>query len=93
MEIWYGMGGKPWLPAFSPFPTMFSKGFFPRLVKSRDCVVNFKISIIFLNLEVDIECILAIVIQYRGHISSTIVKNFPFFTNQNCLKVKQLLIG
>ena len=28
-----------WLPAFSPFPTMFSKGFFLRVVKSRDCVV------------------------------------------------------
>ena len=29
-----------WLPAFSPFPTMFSKGFFPRVVISQDCVVN-----------------------------------------------------
>ena len=28
------------LPAFSPFPTMFSKGFFPRIVKSWDCVVK-----------------------------------------------------
>ena len=27
-------------PAFSPFPTMFSKGFFVRVVKSRDCVVR-----------------------------------------------------
>ena len=25
---------------FSPLPTMFSKGFFPTVVKSRDCVVN-----------------------------------------------------
>ena len=30
---------KKWLPAFSPFPTMFSIGFFLRGVKSRDCVV------------------------------------------------------
>ena len=29
-----------WLPAFSPFPTMFSTGFFPRVVKSQDCVVK-----------------------------------------------------
>ena len=28
------------LPAFSPFPTMFSKAFFFRVVKSRDCVVK-----------------------------------------------------
>ena len=27
------------LPAFSPFPTVFSKGFFLRVVKGRDCVV------------------------------------------------------
>ena len=25
---------------FFPFPTMFSKGFFPKVVKSRDCVVK-----------------------------------------------------
>ena len=31
---------KCWLPAFYPFPTMFSKGFFPRFVKSQDCVVK-----------------------------------------------------
>ena len=44
-EILFGMGGKHcgkrrkcWLPAFSPFPTMFSKAFFSRGVKSRDCV-------------------------------------------------------
>ena len=34
-----GKRRKCWLPAFSPFPTMFSKGFFPRIVKSRDCLV------------------------------------------------------
>ena len=34
-----GKGEKCWLPAFSHFPTMFSKGFFPKVVKSRDCVV------------------------------------------------------
>ena len=31
---------KCWLPAFSPFPTMFSKGFFLRVVKSQDCEVK-----------------------------------------------------
>ena len=31
---------KCWLPAFSPFFTMFSKGFFFRVVKSWDCRVN-----------------------------------------------------
>ena len=31
---------KCWLPAFSPFPTMFYKGFFFWVVKSRDCVVK-----------------------------------------------------
>ena len=33
-------GEKCWLPAFSPFPTMFLKGFFPRVIKSPDCVVE-----------------------------------------------------
>ena len=28
------------LPAFSPFPPMFSKGFFVRVVKSQDCMVK-----------------------------------------------------
>ena len=31
---------KCWLPAFSPFPTMFSKVFSFRVIKSRDCVVK-----------------------------------------------------
>ena len=31
-----GKRRKCWLPAFSPFPTMFSKCFFPKVVKSRD---------------------------------------------------------
>ena len=31
---------KCWLPAFSPFPTMFSEGYFFRVVKIRDCVVK-----------------------------------------------------
>ena len=35
-----GKRRKCWLSAFSPFPTMFSKGFFLRVVKSRDCVVK-----------------------------------------------------
>ena len=45
-----GKGGKHcekrrkcWLPAFSPFPTMFSKDFFHWAVKSRDCVVKSKL--------------------------------------------------
>ena len=37
-----GKRGKCWLPAFSPFPTMFSKGYFLRVVKSRDCLVELK---------------------------------------------------
>ena len=28
-----GERGNRWLPAFSPFPTMFSKSFFPRVSK------------------------------------------------------------
>ena len=28
---------KCWLQAFSPFITMFSKGFFPRIIESRHC--------------------------------------------------------
>ena len=31
---------KCWLPAFSPFPTMFSKGSSLGVVKSRDCIVK-----------------------------------------------------
>ena len=31
---------KCWLPAFHPFPTMFSKGFFSKGFESRDCVVK-----------------------------------------------------
>ena len=46
-EILFGKGRKYcgkrekcWLPAFFPFPTMFSKGFFFRVVTSPDCVVK-----------------------------------------------------
>ena len=35
-----GKGEKCWLPVFSPFPTMFSKGFFCGVVKSLDCMVK-----------------------------------------------------
>ena len=50
-KIVFGMGRKHcgkrrkcWLPAFSPSPTMFSKGFFFRFFKNRDCVVmSFKV--------------------------------------------------
>ena len=30
-------GNKCWFPAFSPFPTMFSKGFLIQVVQIRDC--------------------------------------------------------
>ena len=33
-----GKRRKCWSPAFSPFPTMFSKDFYYKVVKSRDCV-------------------------------------------------------
>ena len=36
----FGKRKKCRLPAFSPFPSMFSKGFFLRVVKHRDCVVK-----------------------------------------------------
>ena len=36
----YGKRRKCWLPAFSPFPLMFSKGFSYRVVKSQDCLVK-----------------------------------------------------
>ena len=35
-----GKWRKCWLPAFSPLPTMFSKGLFLRVLKIRDCVVK-----------------------------------------------------
>ena len=35
-----GKRRKCWLPAFSPFPVMFSKFFYLRIVKSWDCVVK-----------------------------------------------------
>ena len=35
-----GKRRKCWLPAFSSFPTMFSKGFFLHCVKSRQSVVK-----------------------------------------------------
>ena len=47
IEICFGKGRKHcgkrrkcWLPAFSPFPTVFSEGFYFRDVKSRDCMVK-----------------------------------------------------
>ena len=40
VENIFGKRRKCWLPAFSPFPTMFLTGFFFRVVKSRDCVVK-----------------------------------------------------
>ena len=33
---------KCWLPAFFPFPTIFSKGLFLKVFKSQDCVVKSK---------------------------------------------------
>ena len=38
----HGKRRKCWLPAFSPFPTMF-KGFFLRVIKIQDCVVKGKL--------------------------------------------------
>ena len=35
-----GKKRKCWLPAFSPFPTVFPNGFFERVVKNRRCVVK-----------------------------------------------------
>ena len=35
-----GKRRKCWLRVFSPFPTMFSKGLFVRVVKSQDSVVK-----------------------------------------------------
>ena len=35
-----GKSRKCWIPAFSPFPTMFSKGFLYMVVKSCDCVLK-----------------------------------------------------
>ena len=47
MEISFGKGRKQcgkrrkcWLPAFSSFSTMLSKGFLYRVVKSLDCVIK-----------------------------------------------------
>ena len=37
-----GKGRKCWLLAFSPFPTMFSKGFLYMVFKIRDSVVRGK---------------------------------------------------
>ena len=31
---------KYWLPAFSPFPTILTKGFFPRVNKTQNCFVK-----------------------------------------------------
>ena len=35
-----GKRRKCWLPVFCPFSTMFSKSYFLKVVKSRDCVVK-----------------------------------------------------
>ena len=47
MSLQHGMKGgkhcgkrKCWLPAFSPFPTRFSKAVVLDVVKSRDCMVK-----------------------------------------------------
>ena len=46
-QIFFGIGRKHcgkrrkyWFPAFSPIPSMFSKGFILRNVNSRDCLVK-----------------------------------------------------
>ena len=38
----YGKRRKCWLPAFSPFPTTFSKSFFLWVINCWDCVVKNK---------------------------------------------------
>ena len=38
-----GKRRKCWLSAFAPFPTLFSKDFYLRVVQSRDCVVDSEI--------------------------------------------------
>ena len=38
-----GKRRKCWLPGFSPFQAIISKGFFPRVIKSQDSVVNSKL--------------------------------------------------
>ena len=35
-----GKRRKCWVPAFSPFPTMFSIGFLLKVLKSMDCLVK-----------------------------------------------------
>ena len=40
IEKHWGKERKGWLRAFSPFPTMFSKCLFFRVIKSWDCVVK-----------------------------------------------------
>ena len=45
----YGKRRKCWLPAFSSFPTVFSKGFLPRVLKSRDCVAKIFIQVFSLG--------------------------------------------
>ena len=42
-EIIVGKGEKFCLPAFSPFPTVFSKGYFLRDVKNWACALEFNI--------------------------------------------------
>ena len=44
----FGQRRKCWLPAFSPFPKMFSKASFLRVIKSQDCVekINFYVCIV-----------------------------------------------
>ena len=39
-----GKRRKCWLPAFSPFATMFSKGFFLKVIKRRDSVIKVQVT-------------------------------------------------
>ena len=41
-----GKGRKCWSPAFFPLPTMFSKGFFFKVVQSQDYVVNEELTLL-----------------------------------------------
>ena len=46
LKTLWGKGKNTGLPAFSPFPTMLSKGFLPRVIKSWDCVVKSELFIV-----------------------------------------------
>ena len=84
-----GKRRKCWLPAFSPFPTMFSKAFFFRVVKSLDCVVE----LIYIGLSTNLHSLPVLWLLYHLYILS--VKKKAVFCNwwvkQNKWKVGHVL--